>query len=88
MLESNASKVMLNNTVARITIPGTTRVCAGDMINFFPPDQSAVNDPDYDKYLKGKYLVSGIDHLVSSEQYAMILTCIKSGIPEKIEAAR
>jgi len=88
MLESNASKVMLNNTVVRITIPGTTRVCAGDMINFFPPDQSAVNDPDYDKYLKGKYLVSGIDHLVSSEQYAMILTCIKSGIPEKIEAAR
>ena len=84
ILERNASKAMIKNTIVRIIIPGTTRVAAGDMINFFPPDQSAVNDPDYDKYLKGKYIVSEVEHLMSTEQYAMTLTCLKSGVPEKV----
>jgi hypothetical protein len=87
MLESNASKALLKGTVVSITIAGTTRVSAGDMINFFPPDQSAISNPDYDKYLSGKYLVSEIEHTMSADQYIMKLTCLKSGLPEPIEAS-
>ena len=87
MLERNASKALLKGTIVNITISGTTRVSAGDMINFFPPDQSALSNPEYDKYLSGKYLVSEIEHLMTVDQYVMKLTCLKSGLPEPIEAS-
>jgi hypothetical protein len=57
------------------------------MINFYPPDQSALNNPEYDKYISGKYLVSEVEHTMTSEQYVMRLTCLKSGLPEPIEAS-
>jgi len=87
MLERNASKALLKGTIVNILLSGTTRVAVGDMINFYPPDQSALNNPEYDKYISGKYLVSEVEHTMTSEQYVMRLTCLKSGLPEPIEAS-
>lgn len=87
LLYKNASENHLKNTVVSITIAGTTRVAAGDMIEFDPPQDSDITTPSIDKYLQGRYLVQQVEHIMTAEQYIMNLTCLKSGLPNQIEVA-
>ena len=82
----NATENHLKNTVISIAIPGTTRVAAGDMVTFFPPSDTDETVSSYDKYLQGNYLVQQVEHIMTADQYIMNLTCLKSGLPNEIEA--
>lgn len=69
-----------NYVAVRITIPGNSRLNAGEVINIFMPKSSAVTSElnQYDKYLQGKYLIANLKHTVSADgRFETILECIR-----------
>ena len=76
-----------NNYGLEITIPGTSSIRVGDVVNINIPEPSAaVEDAQkLDKYLKGKYLVSSARHIVGVQgQYTTILTLIKDSFESEV----
>jgi len=80
LLPRNASKVHLqNDLVVNITIPGTNRVTAGDIIRFTVPDLNDQNPGREDKYLSGLYLVKSVQQAMNQERFISQLTVVKNG---------
>ena len=74
--------VAANNLVIEITVPGTTEINVGDIVNFSLPKYAAATEDDkkdQDKYLSGRYLISAARHHVSTlnKRHTLVLELIK-----------
>ena len=77
-----SSHLAIQSLVMDITVPGSTNINVGDIVQFtMPKYASATNDDvkDQDKYLSGRYLVSAARHHISSinKKHTMVLELIK-----------
>jgi hypothetical protein len=75
----------LNNQILEISISGDSERRVGDIVSFSLPAAESVggdDDPKWDKYLTGKYLVTAVTHKVMStpESYETILELTKESI--------
>lgn len=57
-----------------ISVPGDTKINAGDVVTVKIPEFHGFNEVDFDPYIEGKYLVTDICHrIVPGEKHIMIL---------------
>jgi hypothetical protein len=68
-----------------LTVPGNTKVHAGDMISFALPYQKPVapdKSQELNPYYSGRYLVLQIKHIVdqTSQKHEMIMRCVKDAV--------
>ena len=78
---------MQNDLVVSITIPGTNRVTAGDIIRFTVPDLNDQNPGREDKYLSGLYLVKSVQQAMNQERFLSQLTVVKNGFERPLSTA-
>ena len=74
--------IAANNLIIEITVPGTTEINVGDIVNFSLPKYAAATEDDkkdQDKYLSGRYLISAARHHVSTlnKRHTLVLELIK-----------
>lgn len=85
LLPRNASRQHLNNDLMlSITIPGTNRVTAGDLIKFTVPDLNDQNVGRKDKYLSGLYLVKTVTQSLTQDKFITTLIVTKNGFETKL----
>ena len=87
-IDREASLFAQSNTYGlEITIPGTSSIRVGDVVNVNIPEPSAAAEDaqSFDKYLQGKYLVSSARHTVGTQgQYSTILNLIKDSFENEL----
>ena len=89
LLQKNARIHELNfGTTVVITVHGTTRLAAGDMIDLnFSPTGKKHGNSEKDKYVSGTYIATKLRHTFSpatrNHQVAMVLA--KDSLPESLE---
>lgn len=85
-LDRQMSRVKMNDTVVSLSMPATTRIVAGQTINFnVPKDNSTKQASENDRYLSGKYLVIKVRHNIGLERGVTQLELRKAGFKNKIE---
>lgn len=80
-----SSKLAFETFKLELTVPGFTGLSAGELIAFDMPSYTPVSDTnplDHDPYMSGRYLVSGIRHIVSvlNGKHSMVLECLKDSV--------
>ena len=85
VLKRLSSKLAFETFKLELTVPGFTGLSAGELIAFDMPSYTAISDTnplDHDPYMSGRYLVSGIRHIVSilNGKHQMVLECIKDSV--------
>ena len=63
---------LLNNTRLHIDIPGDSSLSIGDIVYVSVPKNSGDTDTDNiteDKYMSGKYLITGLRHQLQDNRY-------------------
>jgi len=80
-----SSKLAFETFKLELTVPGFTGLSAGELIAFDMPSYTSVSDTnplDHDPYMSGRYLVSGIRHIVSvlNGKHSMVLECLKDSV--------
>ena len=80
-----SSKLAFETFKLELTVPGFTGLSAGELIAFDMPSYTSVeatNPLDHDPYMSGRYLVSGIRHIVSilNGKHSMVLECLKDSV--------
>jgi len=84
-LDRQMSRVRMGDTVLQLTLPITTRLQAGQTVNFdLPKDNSTDRGGENDKYLSGKYLVTKVTHTFNSETGVTNIEMRKSGLQNDI----
>lgn len=80
-----SSKLAFETFKLELTVPGFTGLSAGELIAFDMPSYTSVSDAnplDHDPYMSGRYLISGIRHIVSvlNGKHSMVLECLKDSV--------
>lgn len=72
----------------KATVSGDPRIRAGQVVEFKLPEflgkTSKQSPEEFDRYLQGKYLIIGISHVISRNNYRMNLEMIKDSFFSKI----
>lgn len=78
----------------QITIPGRTDIEVGNLINILYPspktklgDETEIDDI-FDPLLSGRYLISAINHRITSERHVIIAEVIKNGLSKDLGERR
>lgn len=74
----------------RISVPGDSSRHAGEIIEIYVPEPSSRKNKinEYDKYLSGRFLVTGVRHMLQSDnKYITIMECVKDSFEELISDA-
>lgn len=82
---SVSQREQLNSFNLILTVPGNTKVHAGDMISFALPFQKPVTEgktQELNPYYSGRYLVLQVKHIVDqvSQKHEMIMRCVKDAV--------
>ena len=73
-----------NGTRLQLVVKGQSYLQAGDVINFELREVSDKNPQgEVDKQFGGRYVISKIRHRVTSEEYKMVLECVKDSVLER-----
>lgn len=85
-IDRQMSRVHISNIVLAITIPITTRLKVGDVINFsVPKDDSTARASENDRYISGRYLITKLSNLFTQDRGVTNLEVRKSGSHNVIE---
>lgn len=79
----------LNNLKIKLTLPGDTSLCAGDIVHydfqkFVAPDQSGVV---YDEYRTGKYMITSINHKFVEDKFDSVIELCSDSFSSPLPAA-
>lgn len=69
----------------QISVPGDSSRHAGDIIEILFPEPDATKSSlyQYDKYLAGRFLVTGVQHLYqTNKEYVTVMECVKDSLEE------
>ena len=78
-----SQRIALTSIILEIEVPGFTGINAGDVVHFTYPSLTRVhnaNDRDTDPYMTGRYLITGIRHMVDikgKKEHRMTLELVK-----------
>jgi len=88
-----SQKAALSSLVIEFTVPGFTGINVGDVVNLrmpsYYPNKNIMATDDFDPYLSGRYLISGLRHNISQmdKEHQMVVECVKDsyhiGFPEE-----
>jgi len=72
----------LHNLVVQITVPGDTTKKVGMVVDLMLPSAEAPIDGQqvYDKFYKGRYLISTVRHSINSDQFTSVMTLVKDSV--------
>ena len=73
-----------NGTRLQLVVKGQSYLQAGDVIDFELREVSDKNPQgEVDKQFGGRYVITKIRHRVTSEEYKMVLECVKDSVLER-----
>jgi len=78
---------LVNYTKIKLTIPGDPAITVGKVIEFKMSSLDPANpNPEEDKFLSGKYLVTAVRHIFTTDQLVTMLEIVKDSSPNKYQA--
>ncbi|CAB4141273.1 hypothetical protein UFOVP410_112 [uncultured Caudovirales phage] len=80
-LQRESHILQLTKNVMKVSLSGDPRIKAGCVVLFYLPENLGKTDKqnpeEFDKYLQGRYLVAGVQHILKKGSYRMELELIK-----------
>lgn len=67
----------INGFTVEVTVPGNSEITVGDI---FELDSAVYRTDDPDKYLRGRYLVTAVNHYMTISQYTTVVTISRDSI--------
>lgn len=80
----------LSTVSMNLLLPGNYKTRIGDVVEFNPPSPQPSPDgsPKEEQYIKGKFLVTAVCHMIKPESYDMTLELTKDSYSREIKAVK